>query len=302
MAAEFEAHIGRVETLEEVIHPMRMRQAAAMLGLGVDAGELLAAEGASLPPLFHLFFTNNTSDAGALNPDGHEKLGGFMPDVLSAGPFKGKPVVRRMWAAGDIAFEGHLPVGALARRNSTITAITEKQGASGPLLFVEVERRIEAGDGVVVENRTVVYREPPAGADMAPESQSMDGAGGLDRIHKWQPDAVQLFRFSALTWNGHRIHYDVDHCRKNEGYPGLVTHGPFTAMMLALTATGAINASGVSTNLTGERELRRFRFRGTQPLFAGNAVELLASGDFSQLEAHNHQGQLAMKAEAEFAV
>ena len=301
MVAEFEAHIGQTETLEEAIHPMRMRQAAAMLGLGADAGRSLAGEGTPLPPLFHLFFTNNTSDADALNPDGHEKLGGFMPDVLIAGPFKGKSVVRRMWAAGDITFEGKLPVGALARRRSTITAITEKQGGSGPLLFVEVERRIEAGEGLVVENRTVVYREPPDGTSIAPESRSVEGGEGLARIHEWQPDAVQLFRFSALTWNGHRIHYDVDHCRKNEGYPGLVTHGPFTAMMLALTATGAVTAAGISPELAGERELRRFRFRGTQPLFAGNTVRLHADSGFGQLEARNHQDQLAMEAEAEFA-
>ena len=301
MTTAFDSHVGRTETMDEVIHPMRMLQAAAMLGLGADAGESLAAEGTALPPLFHLFFTNNASDAGALNPDGHERLGGFMPDVTGAGPFKGLPAVRRMWAAGEILFEGALPVGALARRSSTITSITEKQGGTGPLLFVEVERRVETDTGHVLEKRVVVYREPPAESGTAPESRPAGGEEGLARIHEWRPDAVQLFRFSALTWNGHRIHYDVDHCRDNEGYPGLVTHGPFTAMMLALTATGAIGESGIDPGLKGERTLRRFRFRGTQPLFAGNAVRLHSSGDFCRLEARNHRGQKAMGAEAEFA-
>ena len=301
MSTAFDDHIGRTEALDEVIHPMRMRQAAAMLGLGAGAGDRLAAEGAPLPPLFHLFFTNSLADAGALNPDGHERLGGFMPDVLAAGPFKGRPTVRRMWAAGDMRFEGALPVGALAKRTSTIASIEEKSGSTGTLLFVEVERRIEAGGGRVVERRTVVYREPPSGAAMAPESQPVEGGEGLADIHGWRPDEVQLFRFSALTWNGHRIHYDAGHCRDSEGYPGLVVHGPFTAMMLALAATGAVGASGMSPDLAGERTLGRFRFRGTQPLFAGNEVRLHADGGFGRLEARNHLGQLAMKAEAGFA-
>ncbi len=300
MTGAFASHIGRIETLNETIHPMRMAQAAAMLGLGREAADTLSGEGTALPPLFHLFFTNNTSDAGALNPDGHEKLGGFMPDVTSAGPFEGKPVVRRMWAAGDISFDGHLRVGEMARRISTITSIEEKKGSTGPLIFVNVERVIEAASGRVTEKRTIVYREPPATTAIAPESQDMPGQDGMQHHFTWHPDAIQLFRFSALTWNGHRIHYDADHCRQNEGYPDLVTHGPFTAMMLALTATGAVTGEGIAPDLRGSRVLSRFRFRGTQPLFSGRNVQLHASADFTQLEARNHNAQQAMKANAEF--
>lgn len=175
MTGAFASHIGRIETLNETIHPMRMAQAAAMLGLGREAADTLSGEGTALPPLFHLFFTNNTSDAGALNPDGHEKLGGFMPDVTSAGPFEGKPVVRRMWAAGDISFDGHLRVGEMARRTSTITSIEEKKGSTGPLIFVNVERVIEAASGRVTEKRTIVYREPPATTAIAPKARICRG-------------------------------------------------------------------------------------------------------------------------------
>ena len=294
----FEDWIGREETFSETIHPKRMAEAAAMLGLGAAGAAALGAEGTALPPLFHLFFTNNISDASALNPDGHEKLGGFMPPVHEAGPFE-----RRMWAAGDMRFEGRLRCGEMLRRTSVISSIEEKQGSTGPLIFVRVERCLESASGRVDETRTVVYREKPAIDPDAspPDSLPLTGDEGLAEIARWQPDHVQLFRFSALTWNGHRIHYDADHCRRHEGYPDLITHGPFTAMMLALVASGGWGAAGARhPDLAGARTLSRFRFRGTQPLFVGREVRLHASDDFTTLEARNHEGQQAMKAEVTF--
>lgn len=297
----FDAWIGREEVMSEAIHPKRMAEAAAMLGLGAKGAAALSTEGAPLPPLFHLFFTNNISDAGALNPDGHEKLGGFMPPVHEAGAFE-----RRMWAAGDIRFDGVIRTGEVLHRTSTIRSIEQKQGSTGPLIFVTVDRSLHTGSGAITETRTIVYREKPEIApDHTPaDSQPLPGEDGLDTACHWQPDHIQLFRFSALTWNGHRIHYDADHCRRYEGYPDIITHGPFTAMMLALVATGAWGGwgrDGAGTpRLIGERTLTQFRFRGTQPLFVGREVRLHASRDFTRLEARNHQGQQAMKAEAVF--
>ncbi|MGC6485562.1 MAG: FAS1-like dehydratase domain-containing protein [Candidatus Puniceispirillales bacterium] len=294
----FDQWIGREETFSETIHPKRLAEAAAMLGLGAEGAAALAAEGAALPPLFHLFFTNNISDAGALNPDGHERLGEFMPPVHERGPFE-----RRMWAAGDIRFDGVIRSGERLNRTSTIRSIEEKQGSTGPLIFVTVERLLETASGRITETRTIVYREQPKidPAATPADSQPLAGQDDLSPVSRWLPDHIQLFRFSALTWNGHRIHYDADHCRRHEGYPDLITHGPFTAMMLALVATGAWGSGGAtSPGLEAARRLERFRFRGTQPLFVGREVGLLASPDFTRLEARNHEGQQAMKADATF--
>lgn len=315
----FENWIGREETRDEVIAPARIVEAAAMLGLGSERAVLLARDGAGLPPLFHFFFTNSPGDQAELDRDGHEKLGLFMPPVHEAGAFE-----RRMWAAGDIRFEGSLNVGERLTRRSVITHIEEKQGSTGPLIFVTVARALTGPHGRVDETRVIVYREKPEiGPNTPPpDSQPLPGQADLVEISRWQPDPVQLFRFSALTWNSHRIHYDVDHCRQHEGYPDIITHGPFTALMLAQVAAGTGLASGGLASgrlasgglkesiaggmaesrsaMPGARPLRRFRFRGTQPMFAGREVRLHASDDFTRLEARNHEGQQAMKAEAEF--
>jgi 3-methylfumaryl-CoA hydratase len=294
----FENWIGREEHFSEIIHPKRMAEAASMLGLGAEGVAALSAEGAPLPPLFHFFFTNNISDAGALNPDGHEKLGEFMPPVHEAGPFE-----RRMWAAGDIHFDGVIRTGEQLGRTSTIRNVDQKQGSTGPLIFVTVERLLETKSGNINETRTIVYREQPKiSTNTTPaDSQTMEGEDGFDEISCWQPDHVQLFRFSALTWNSHRIHYDADHCRRHEGYPDIITHGPFTAMMLALVSAGCWGRDGAtSPGLESMRNLKRFSFRGTQPLFVGREVRLHATADFTRLEARNHENQQAMKADAVF--
>ncbi len=299
----FENWIGRQEHFSDIIHPKRLMEAAAMLGLGAEGAAALGTEGAPLPPLFHLFFTNNTSDAAALNPDGHERLGEFMPPVQEAGSFE-----RRMWAAGDIRFSGTLRCGDELSRTSTIRNIEEKEGSTGPLIFVTVERVLEAASGAVNETRVIVYREKPEidpnvtpPDSQSPDNQSMAPEDGFDEIGRWQPDHVQLFRFSALTWNSHRIHYDADHCRHYEGYPDIITHGPFTAMMLALVAAGSWGRDGAHTpGLDSTRDLKEFRFRGTQPLFVGREVQFHATDDFTRLEARNHKGQQAMTAKAVF--
>ena len=308
--------IGRIETQEDVIDSTRLAQAASMLGLGEDGEAAALAQGACLPPLFHLFYGNNTSDAGRLDHDGHEALGRFIPDVTTACNFH-----RRMWAAGDMRFSGKMKTGERLKRQSTIRNIEAKTGKTGPLIFVTVDRALETSSGRVDEVRTIVYRE--AATSPAPDSIPLEGDEGMTPCHDWLPDAVQLFRFSALTWNGHRIHFDLDHCRRVEYYPDLITHGPFTAMILAnLTATGlgyvaamrgqdagGVDGSGSAggaggADAGGDRgdgghhmgALKRFKFRGTQALYANRTVSLCLNDDGTKAEARNHHGQQAMTA------
>ena len=300
--------IGRIETKEDVIDSTRLAEAAAMLGLGEDGEAAAMAQGACLPPLFHLFYGNNTSDAGRLDHDGHEALGRFIPDVTTAGNFH-----RRMWAAGDMRFEGQMKTGERLKRQSTIRNIEAKTGKTGPLIFVTVDRVLETASGRVDEMRTIVYRE--AATTPAPDSIPLEGMEGMTPCHDWLPDPVQLFRFSALTWNGHRIHFDLDHCRRVEFYPDLITHGPFTAMMLANLTAPQQNPKGLGYvaamrghDAGGEAggdggdggpnpgALKRFKFRGTQALYANRMVSLCLNDDGTKAEARNHQGQQAMTA------
>lgn len=166
--------IGRIETKEDVIDSTRLAEAAAMLGLGEDGEAAAMAQGACLPPLFHLFYGNNTSDAGRLDHDGHEALGRFIPDVTTAGNFH-----RRMWAAGDMRFEGKMKTGERLKRQSTIRNIEAKTGKTGPLIFVTVDRVLETASGRVDEMRTIVYRE--AATTPAPDSIPLEGMAGMTK-------------------------------------------------------------------------------------------------------------------------
>ena len=297
--------IGRIETQEDMIDNTRLAQAAAMLGLGEEGEAAALAHGAHLPPMFHLFYGNNTSDKGWLDADGHEALGRFIPDVTTAGNFH-----RRMWAAGDIRFDGHLKTGERMKRQTTIRQIEAKTGKTGPLIFVTVDRALESASGRVDETRIIVYRESVnqgSGSTPAPESIPLNGQDGMKPRAHWLPDPVQLFRFSALTWNGHRIHFDLDHCRRVEHYPDLITHGPFTAMMLAnLTPSGLEFVAAMKGDGSGDVDntaggattgaLKRFQFRGTQALYANRQVSLCLNDDGTKAEARNHHDQQAMTA------
>ena len=191
-------------------------------------------------------------------------------------------------------FQGQLKLGERLKRQSTIRAIEAKDGKTGPLIFVTVDRLIETASGQVDETRTIVYRK--AATTPAPDSISIVGDDAIMERGRWHPEPVQLFRFSALTWNGHRIHFDLDHCRKVEHYPDLVTHGPFTAMMLAnLTEDGPRFMPAMADG----HGLARFQFRGTQALYANRGVSLCLNAEGTKAEARNHMGQQAMTARRE---
>jgi len=278
MSAAYEAWVGREEVRTERLAAWPVQALAATLGL--DAAPVA---GEPLPPGWHWIFFNPVVARGGLGPDGHPQRGGFLPPI---------ELPRRMWAGSRVQYLRAPTVDSLATRTSRIARVEHKVGRRGSLWFVTVEHTIGIGNQIcIVEEQDIVYREadPPGAAARAaspPRSESPT-EWGCDI----QPDTTLLFRYSALTFNGHRIHYDADYTRQVEGYPGLVVHGPLTATWLQGLAV--VHAQG--------RELAAFEFRGVSPLFCGHAVRLEGrqeSPGTLALWACGPSGELAMTATA----
>ena len=228
--------IGREEEGTDVIAVDRVRAMEATLDREPDLGS-----GSSLPPLWHWLFFNPAVPAREIGSDGHPKRGGFLPPV---------PLPRRMWAGGRFRFERPLLVGHEARRTSRILDVREKNGRSGALCFVTVEHRIEQSELCFVEEHDIVYRAMPDGPA---EPQRIDPPQRHATASRTViADPVMLFRYSALTFNGHRIHYDRDYATGTEHYPGLVVHGPLIATLLCEI---------------GPQAYRTFEYRAAAPLF-----------------------------------
>jgi 3-methylfumaryl-CoA hydratase len=198
-----------------------------------------------------------------------------------------------MWAGSSLRFYSPLRVGEEVRRESRVTAVTSKQGHSGELVFVEVEHQVFRGEQLLLEEKQdIVYREP--GQVNAKVQQPGIERDNQDRTGRWcqniTPDQTLLFRYSALTFNSHRIHYDRDYAVNEEGYPGLVVQGPLTATLLLNLLAREIP----------EAKLETFEFRGHRPLFAGSAIELFGEAVDGRvgLCAVNDSGELALSAEA----
>jgi len=270
--------IGHSETVAE---PIAVKQ-ARLMQTTLDR-EASLSEGDALPALWHwIYFFPVEVPLSGLGRDGHPKLGGFLPPVA---------LPRRMWAGGRLSFAAPLQLGESVERHSTIRSVAVKEGRSGPLCFVTVEHRYHAaGEPRMVEEHDIVYREDPSPDAPAPKPKPAPGDSAWRQEARATP--VQLFRYSALTFNGHRIHYDRDYCRDVEGYPGLVVHGPLTGTLLAELAQAE---SG--------RSLAAFTFRALSPLFDTAAFVLAGrpEGDGATLWAETPEGGLAMTAEATFA-
>jgi 3-methylfumaryl-CoA hydratase len=209
-------------------------------------------KGAGLPPLWHWIYLLDRPPQADLGPDGHPVRG-----TIPAPPGPGR---RRMWAGGRVRMPGVLRCGEPATRRSAVASVTEKQGRSGHLMFVTVSHQITQGGRLVIdEEQDIVYREEAAAqpaSTVIPAGTVLPAGTG-----EWEIaiSPVFLFRFSALTYNAHRIHYDRDYCRDVEGYPGLLTHGPLQAIAMAeaaRTAGGASALGGLS-----------FEYRLLAPLF-----------------------------------
>jgi 3-methylfumaryl-CoA hydratase len=234
-------------------------------------------EGADAPPLIHLCLTQPAMPTRALGADGHPARGGFLPPV---------PLPRRMWAGGRFTFHAPLRIGDLVTRRSRIADVQVKDGRSGRLCFVSVEHQIFGTDRLAVtEQQDIVYRPMTANATTAPAVPAPRGAH-----HRLvRPDATLLFRYSALTFNGHRIHYDTPYATTEEGYPGLVVHGPLQATLLAQLAQDLRGSAPVE-----------FRFRSQSPLFHTTGMTLNAAddGDAMSLWTARDDGPVAMEARA----
>lgn len=210
--------IGRSETLTDRIAPFPANALAATL----DRDDPPYAEGTALPPLWHwLHFlpVHKLSQAGY---DGHAALGGFLPPV---------PLPRRMWAGSRLRFLTPLRIGRDLRKVSTVKSVSHKRGRSGDLVFVTVHHAVFDGDTQgVEEEHDIVYRAAAAPGAAPPKPLPAPPTSAFHRVI--HPDPLLLFRYSALTFNGHRIHYDQPFCTGTEGYPGLVVHGPLLATLL----------------------------------------------------------------------
>ncbi|WP_155981660.1 MaoC family dehydratase N-terminal domain-containing protein [Nocardia sp. BMG111209] len=220
----------------EVLLPGPAQALAGLLGVTEPQAEL--------PLLWHWIYLLDRPAQADLGPDGHP-----FRNTVPAPPDPGR---RRMWAGGQVTTHGPLRLGEAATRRTEVLKVEDKQGRSGPLTFLTVGHRITQGDRLVVEERQdIVYREavagpPPEQAEPAPDLPPEDGEWVIDT------SPTLLFRYSALTYNGHRIHYDRDYARDVEGYPGLLVHGPLQAVAMAESA----RARGASGNLVFDYRLR----------------------------------------------
>ncbi|WP_126977159.1 FAS1-like dehydratase domain-containing protein [Frigidibacter oleivorans] len=238
--------------------------------------------GTDAPLLIHLCLCQPAAATAALGDDGHPARGGFLPPV---------PLPRRMWAGGVFEFHAAPRSGETITRRSTIADVTLKEGRSGRLCFITVAHELSAdGRALVTERQDIVYRDPPGGPSSGTSPAPVRAPQG-QQVRTIRPDPVLLFRYSALTFNGHRIHYDRPYATGEEGYPGLVVHGPLQATLLAQFAT---DLRGVPPH--------RFSFRSLSPIhdtgrFTLNASE---SGGGLDLWTAAADGPVAMEARAEW--
>lgn len=278
---DYSAWVGRSEESRDRVTSSPLDRLAATL----DRDDPRARDGDAVPPVGHWLFFLPDARQSEIGPDGHAKRGGFLPPVHE--------LPRRMWAGSRIAFPGDIRVGDAIVRRSVIKSVTRKEGSSGPLVFVTVRHEIGSeGEAVaIVDEHDIVYRGLEAPAVKAAPKKPEPGAWRRELV----PDAVQLFRYSALTFNGHRIHYDRDYVTREEGYPGLIVHGPLIATLLI----------DLVRRNAPTRRIQEFSFRAVSPLFDGNRMSVNATppdaGGLVKLWAANADGDLAMTAEARVA-
>ncbi|WP_157269203.1 FAS1-like dehydratase domain-containing protein [Azohydromonas aeria] len=268
--------IGREALDEDTLSVRHARLMAATLGLAQEDLHV----GTPLPPLWHWIYFLEARPPAELGRDGHPARGGFLPPV---------PLPNRMWAGGELEFHRPLALGATLRKRSTVRSIEHKRGRSGELVFVAVRHElIDGGHVALTETHDIVYKHPSPPGARVPDAPDLPAPQHSETL---QPDATLLFRYSALTFNGHRIHYDADYCRDVEGYAGLVVHGPLQATLLA----------GLAQRLAGS-PLRRFRYRGLRPALLGAPLTLhaAAAGDGFTVWSALPDGSVSMQAQAGF--
>lgn len=278
---ELEKWIGQCMTAVDRITPVPVLAMAATL----DREEADAGDGDVLPPLWHWLYFLPLHRHSEIGQDGHPRRGGFLPPV---------PLPRRMWAGSRLQFVQPLRIGESVERVSRIESVSGKHGRSGELVFVKVHHTLSNAAGpAILEEHDIVYREEPAPDATPPVSRPAPDCAAWEV--ELYPDEVLLFRYSALTFNGHRIHYDWPYVTGVEGYPGLVVHGPLIATLLL---------EHMQRQLPGV-QLAAYEFRAVSPAF--NTVPFFvcgqpaADGRSVKLWARSAEGALHMEATATLA-
>ncbi|HEY6106240.1 MAG TPA: MaoC family dehydratase N-terminal domain-containing protein [Anaeromyxobacteraceae bacterium] len=270
--------VGRQERRVDLVNPSHLAAWNATL----DRDEPFPRDGDAAPPGFHWALFPPLARQSELGPDGHPRRGGFLPPI---------PLPRRMWAGSRVEFPRPLRVGERVEQVSQVAKVEEKSGRAGPLVFVTVRHTVSGAAGPAVEEeQDLVYRKVSAATAATPAApEPAPRAAWRRRI---EPDDVLLFRYSALTFNGHRIHYDRRYATAAEGYAGLVVHGPLIATLLL---------DLLRRELPG-RTVERFRFRGLRPTFDTSPFTVEGGPgdgpDHLRLWSTDNQGQVGVEAEA----
>ncbi|MEM7290069.1 MAG: MaoC family dehydratase N-terminal domain-containing protein [Pseudomonadota bacterium] len=271
---QLEEWVGKTRSLTEIIDERQ----AGLLAATLD--QPIPLSGEPLPSCWHWAWFNDALSASQLGRDGHPKRGDFIPPVA---------LPRRMWAGGNIEFINPVRIGSTIRKISTIKDVSEKQGNSGKLCIVSIGHQLVENEMLCIdETQNLVFREDPGPG--TPATLEIDPPAVPDQSFEIHTDPVMMFRYSALTFNGHRIHYDVDYARDVEGYPDLVFHAPLTATTLCRLAQ----------EMLGEVDIKSFHYRATAPLFCNQTVGFSGKHEEGKLRlwAQTPAGGQAMLAEA----
>ncbi|MEM9969338.1 MAG: MaoC family dehydratase N-terminal domain-containing protein [Pseudomonadota bacterium] len=248
----FAAWIDRTDVCEGVVSDQAARLIHATIGSSLDSAP---APGAPMPPLWHWYAFPPRAHMEALQGDGHPRLGDFMPPLR---------LNRRMWAGGNIEFRAPLHVGETLKRRTTIANITEKQTAAGEMVLVNLDHEIHGAQGLaVIERQDIVYLAIPQ--KFAPP-KAIPAPAASDLCEPVDLGTPLLFRYSAITFNAHRIHYDLPYTQEVEKYPNLVVHGPLQAQLLI---DMAVRARGSAPKM--------FAYRGVHPLFVNDQLTRCAT-------------------------
>jgi 3-methylfumaryl-CoA hydratase len=281
LLAQLRAWEGRSETLHDEATAAPVRNLCATL----DRDDPPPASGTEVPPLWHWLYFLPGARQSEIGPDGHPRRGGFLPPV---------PLPRRMWAGGRLQWHAPLRIGEAIQRTSRIVSVSHKSGRTGDLVFVLVRHEVSNAQGLALtEEHDIVYRAAARPGDPVPPPQAAPAKPAWSR--EIVPDDVLLFRYSALTFNGHRIHYDRKYATEVEGYPGLIVHGPLIATLLV----------DLVRRQQPQARLRSFSFKAVRPTFDLHPFSVngqpAADGSGVKLWAQDHEGWLTMQAEAQFA-